>query len=132
MRVTKPGGRFSSPAPTSGFPLDIQHGAVDEHVKPTPMVRLRQAVFLRTRVNIHPVFGKHHLLAYPEVRKLFAATGKLKSFEAMSLKGYFGFAAFGRGYFRWIKRLVNLYATSLPSPLRASFLNPYMLVRITR
>ena len=132
LRVTRPGGQVLIACPNKRFPVDIQHGALDGVLEPTPSRRLREFVFRKTKLNFHPVLGENHLLSYGEVREMFAATGKLKTFEPLSLKGYFGFAAFNRGYFRVIKKLVDLYATGLPAPLRGSFLNPYMLVRITR
>jgi SAM-dependent methyltransferase len=132
MRVVRPGGQLLLACPNKRFPLDIQHGALDGVVEPTLSRRLRDRVFRKTRVNIHPIFGENHLLSYGEVRKMFSATGELKSFEPLSLKGYFGFAAFNRGSLKWIRKLVDLYAIGLPAPLRTTFLNPYMLVRITR
>ena len=132
LRVVRPGGQLLVACPNKRFPIDIQHGALDGVVKPTLSRRIRDKVFRKTKLNFHRTFGENHLLSYGEVRKMFAATGKLASFEPLSLKGYFGFAAFNRGHMKWIKKAVDLYATGLPAPLRASFLNPYMLVRITR
>jgi SAM-dependent methyltransferase len=132
LRVVRPGGQLLLACPNKRFPLDIQHGALDGVIKPTLGRRAREFVFRKTRVNVHPTFGENHLLSYGEVRRLFAATGKLKTFEPLSLKGYFGFAGFQRGALKWVKKGVDLYANNLPGPLRSSFLNPYMLVRITR
>jgi SAM-dependent methyltransferase len=132
MRVVRPGGQLLLACPNKRFPLDIQHGALDGVIEPTLSRRLREAVFRKTRVNVHPIFGEQHLLSYGEVREMFAATGKLKTFEPLSLQGYFGFAGFNRGVLKWVKKGVELYATNLPAALRSSFLNPYMLVRVTR
>ena len=132
LRTVRPGGQLLLACPNKRFPLDIQHGALDGVIKSTLSRRIRDRVYRKTRVNLHPTFGENHLLSYGEVRRMFAATGKLKSFEPLSLKGYFGFAGFNRGHLKWFKKLVDLYATGLPAPLRSTFLNPYMLVRITR
>jgi SAM-dependent methyltransferase len=132
LRVIRPGGQILLSCPNKRFPIDIQHGALDRDAKPTLMRRIRQFIYGKTGMNFHPVLGEYHLLSYGEVRKLAALTGRHTSFEPVPLKGYFGFGGFRQGYFRWIKDLVEFYVTWIPHSLRTSFLNPYLLVRLTK
>ena len=132
LRVVRRGGQVLLACPNKRFPVDIQHGALDGAMQPTLIRRAREYVWRKARLNFHATFGENHLLSYGEAKAMFAATGRMQSFEALSLKGYFGFAAFDRPGLRLIKAPVDFYVNHLPAALRASFLNPYMLARITR
>jgi hypothetical protein len=48
------------------------------------------------------------------------------------LKGYFGFGKFQRGLLRPFASLAKWYVNSLPEALRASPLNPYLLVEVRK
>lgn len=71
LRVTKPNGRILIACPNKAFPIDIQHGACDAAAPMTLVNRLRQYIFDKTRINIHPSWGEYHLLSYSETKKLF-------------------------------------------------------------
>lgn len=132
MRVTKPGGRILIACPNKSFPLDIQHGARDDLTPSSAGNRIRSYIFDRTGVNIHPTWGRYHLLSYAECRKLFQDTGKMSSFRPLSLRGYFGFGRFKAGFLKPFANLANIYVDNLPRRLRPTFFNPYMIVEITK
>lgn len=127
VRVTKPGGRIIIACPNKTFPIDIQHGPVDEA---GPKHRIRSMIFDRTGINLHKTWGAYHLLSYGEVRQLFCDQAGARSFEPLPLAGYFAFGRFQRGFLKPFGRFAEYYARRLPSPVRASFLNPYVLVEI--
>jgi len=125
-RVTKPGGRILIACPNKSFPIDIQHGVEAGHNG------IRSTIFIKTGINIHRTWGKHQLLSYGEMKKLFQLAGKPHSFQPLSLKGYFGFGRFKSGFLRPLTNLCAWYVNHLPRFLRGTFFNPYMLVQIRK
>lgn len=132
LRVTKPSGRILIACPNKSFPVDIQHGVHDALTPITLGNRLRNYIVERTGINIHPTWGKYHLLSYSECRRLFCGNSSRRSFKPLPLKGYFGFARFQSGFLKPFKILASIYVNNLPRLLRSSFLNPYMLVEIRK
>lgn len=132
LRVTRPGGRILIACPNKHFPIDIQHRPKDALSPDSLTSRLRASVYEWTGVNIHRTWGPYHLLSYAEVRQLFCGSGRASAFEAMPLRGYFGFSTFERGSLKPLLRLARFYIENLPGFLRTSFLNPYMLAQITK
>ncbi len=132
LRVTKPSGRILIACPNKSFPVDIQHGVRDALTLITLGNRLRNYIFKKTGINIHPTWGKYHLLSYSECRRLFCGNSSGRSFNPVSLKGYFGLTSFQSGFLRPFKILSAIYINNLPRLLRSSFLNPYMLVEIRK
>lgn len=127
LRVTRPGGSIVISCPNKSFPVDVQHGPYDAE---TPAGRLRMWIYERTLVNVHAVSGTNHLLSYGELEHLFAAGS---SFRALPLTGYFGFLSFRDSPIR--RALVapaKAYFAHLPSRLRRSGLNPYLLAEIVK
>lgn len=132
LRVTKSGGRILVACPNKSFPLDIQHGVRDDLTPNSAGNRMRSYIFDRTGVNIHPAWGRYHLLSYSECKKLFQNTGNLGSFRPLSLKGYFGFGKFKAGFLKPFANLANIYVNNLPQRLWPTFFNPYMIVEIIK
>lgn len=124
LRVTKPNGRILIACPNKSFPIDIQHGPGDSL---SPKRIIRNYIYKRFKINIHAIWGKSHLLNYPEMKRLFSGNG-VRYFEPLPLKNYFGFIGFKSIFIR----LATAYINNLPKFLRASFLNPYMLVLIRK
>ena len=89
-------------------------------------------LFNKTGVNLHPIWGRYHLLSYRETRKLFCQPHSECDFEPLPLNGYFGFGRFESGILKLIAWLATIYVQHLPRVLRTSFFNPYMLVQIRR
>jgi len=140
LRVTRPGGRILIACPNKSFPIDAQHGPRDYS---SPKRRVRDYIYQKTRLNIHPVWGKYHLPSYSEIKNYFIAKGKARSFEPLLLKGFFGFVSSGRGFFRLFTEYEHgilkiftetgkAYIEHLPKALRSTFLNPYILVQIKK
>src|SRR2546425_254536 len=129
IRVTKPGGRVIIACPNKAFPVDIQHGPSDAAGPGHP---IRSSLFERTGINLHKTWGTHHLLSYGEVKRLFCDGGRAQEFQPLSLAGYFGFGRFKRGFLRPFGVLAEIYVRHLPRRLRASFMNPYVLVQIRK
>jgi SAM-dependent methyltransferase len=132
LRVAKRGGRLIVACPNKHFPIDIQHGPRDDLTPDSLGVRVRGRLYDRTGINIHPTWGKHHLLSYSEARGLFCGGGRARRFEALPLKGYFGFSKFERPALKPLLALAQFYIDNLPGFLRTTFFNPYMLVEITK
>ncbi len=133
LRVTKPGGRILIACPNKSFPVDIQHGVRDALTPITLSNKVRNYIFERTGINIHPTWGKYHLLSYSECRRLFyRKEGSRPSFRPLPLNGYFGFTKFQNGFLKPLGIFATYYVNNLPRILRSSFLNPYMLVEITK
>lgn len=140
LRVTKPGGRILIACPNKSFLIDAQHGPTDAS---GPKRKLRSYIFQKTRLNIHPVWGKYHLPSYSEIKDYFVTRGGASNLESLSLQGYFGFSKSERGFVRLfteyeygILRLFTeagkAYINHLPKFLRPTFLNPYILVQIIK
>ena len=128
LRITKPNGRILISCPNKSNPIDVQHGPTDQV---SPNYKIRNLFYNKTKLNIHPTWGKYHLLSYAEMKKLFCNKNG-HSFEPLSLKGYFGFERYERGFNKPFLRLIEMYVNNLPENFRASFLNPYMLVQIRK
>lgn len=124
MRVTNPGGRIIIACPNKTFPIDVQHGPTDAL---SPKVPIRSMICGKTGLNVHKVWGTNHLLSYSETRRLFQPC---RSFRALPLKGYFGFGKFQKGLLKPFAAAAKWYVNSLPRALRASPLNPYLLVEV--
>lgn len=129
MRVTRPGGRIIIACPNKGFPVDIQHGPADDC---SPKSGLRSYIYSKTAMNVHPTWGRFHLLSYAETRRLFCPEGACGEFTALPLRGFFGFGRFRHGFLGYLGRAAELYVNNLPALLRPTFLNPYMLVEIRK
>jgi SAM-dependent methyltransferase len=132
LRVTKPGGRILIACPNKSFPIDIQHGVEDGRNRRILSVKIRNAFFKATGVNVHPTWGKFHLISYSECWDLFHCNVKGRAFRPLPLKGYFGFSRFERGFLKPFAALATAYVNHLPESVRATGLNPYMLVEITK
>jgi SAM-dependent methyltransferase len=132
LRVARPGGRLIIACPNKHFPIDIQHGPRDDLTPDSLGVRLRARLYDRTGFNVHPTWGRNHLLSYSEARRLFCDDGRAGRFEPLPLRGYFGFSKFDRPSLRPLLALAKLYIDNLPGFLRSTSLNPYMLVEITK
>ncbi|MCL4473126.1 MAG: methyltransferase domain-containing protein [Actinobacteria bacterium] len=132
LRVTRPGGRILVACPNKRFPVDPQHIVKDEYSGDGIGTRLRAAIGDRTGLNIHPVWGRYHLLSYAEVRQHFCDEGGARSFEPLPVKGYFGLTIFKKGILRPLAPLADLYINRMPAFIRKSFLNPYMLAEIRK
>jgi len=122
LRVIKSGGRILLSCPSKSFPIDIQHAPTSDCALRSLRTRLAE----RSRIHFHRTWGKYHLLSYDETRALFDAA---RGFTPLPLKGYFSYAGFQEGLF---KKLVQAYINNLPAFLRATALNPYVLVLIQR
>ncbi len=131
MRITRPGGRIIIACPNKTFPLDIQHGPTDELSVETWSTQVRNSIYRKTGINIHPIWGKNHLLSYAETKKLFSNSGA-SEFKPLSLKGYFAFSSLGSGFLSTFAKLATGYVNNLPPFLRPTSLNPYMLVQIKK
>ncbi len=127
VRITKPGGRIIIACPNKSFPLDIQHGPGDEAA---PAGALRSLLFNKTGINFHRTWGRYHLLSHAEVRRLFCDAAGARDLKALPLDGYFAFGRFKRGFLKPFGRLAELYVERLPTNLRATVLNPYVMVQI--
>lgn len=132
LRVAKPNGRIVIACPNKHFPVDIQHGPSDAMTTPGLSTKIRNGIFERTGINIHRVTGKYHLASYAEVRKLFCENGGAHRFEPLPLKNYFAFGRFQSGFLQPVSSVAQFYINNLPSFLRDTFLNPYMLALIEK
>ena len=126
LRVTKPDGRIIVACPNKTFPVDVQHGPTDAL---SPKAPIRSLIARKTGLTLHKTWGEHHLLSYSETRRLFRAGS---NFRSLPLRGYFGFGKFEYGWLKPFAALAKWYVNSLPETLRASPLNPYMLVEIRK
>ena len=129
LRVTKPGGRIIIACPNKTFPVDIQHGPTDAAGARNP---LRSLLFKWTGMNLHKTWGRYHLLSYRDVKRLFCEGAGARELQTLSLDGYFAFGRFKRGFLRPFGSLAELYVERLPPRLRATFLNPYVMVQIRK
>jgi SAM-dependent methyltransferase len=129
VRVTKPNGTIVIAAPNKLFPVDIQHGPTDALSRKAPV---RSFVCDKTGLNIHKTWGDYHLPSYAEVRQLFLTHAGARTWEPLPLKGYFGFGRFKHGFLRPFSYLAETYVEHFPKSLLGTFLNPYVLVKITK
>lgn len=122
-RVTRPGGRVLIACPNKRFPIDIQHGPNDA-LTHSP---LRTKLFERTGMNLHPTWGRYHLASYGDLRAWFGA----HRVRPLPLSGYFGFSALGRSrVLSTLGRAAQAYVENMPSRLRGTALNPYVLAEV--
>jgi len=126
VRVAKPGGRALLSCPNKSFPLDVHHGPGDAASSPG---RARALLSEKLGVNVHRTWGKYHLLAYPEVERLFLDAGAA-SVTALPLAGFFSFEGLGSGRLRLLAGAARWYLDHLPVALRATPLNPFVLVEV--
>ncbi|MFZ0394974.1 MAG: class I SAM-dependent methyltransferase [Terracidiphilus sp.] len=126
LRVTRPGGKIIIACPNKCFPIDIQHGTTDEF---SPRFAIRSRLFNKTGMNIHPTWGKYYLASYREVRQLFAG---VRQFTPLPLKGYFGFERFSRPPLRPLLGIAQGWIDHMPSFAASSWLNPYVMVMMTK
>lgn len=122
LRVTRPDGHVIIACPNKTFPVDLQHAP------PQNSGSLRSAVYRKTGIHVHPTWGRYHLVSYSEIRDLL----RPRRFEALPLRGYFGFAAFRRPALKPLLGLAQAYLNLMPGFLRATGLNPYMLVMVRK
>jgi SAM-dependent methyltransferase len=129
VRVTKLNGTIIIAAPNKSFPIDIQHGPTDAL---SPKAPIRTFICNKTGLNIHKTWGDYHLPSYEEVRSLFLSHAGATSWQPLPLKGYFGFGRFKRGFLKPFSSLAEAYVQHMPKVFLTTFLNPYVLVRITK
>lgn len=123
VRVTRPGGRVLVAAPNKSFPIDLQHGPND----PATYAPMRTRIFERFGVNVHPVHGAYHLVTYRDLR----TWARGRPVRPLPLAGYFGFSALDRpGVPAPVGPVAKAWVERMPSWLRASPFNPYVLAEI--
>ncbi|MBO0894480.1 MAG: class I SAM-dependent methyltransferase [Acidimicrobiales bacterium] len=123
VRVTRSGGRVLVAAPNKSFPIDLQHGPNDA----ATYAPLRTRIFERFGVNVHPVHGRYHLVTYRDLR----TWARGRPVRPLPLAGYFGFSALERpGVPTPVGTVAKAWVERMPSQLRASPLNPYVLAEI--
>lgn len=119
LRVAKPKGRILISCPNKSFPMDFQHGALDDQTPRNIINLTRQYVFNKTKVNIHKTWGKYHLLSYGEIGNLFN-----RRVEALPIKDFLGFSTISG---KLAKNLAKAYFSHLPRFLRKTCINPYVV-----
>lgn len=125
LRITVPNGRILIACPNKSFPIDIQHGCSKNS-------KIRYWVYRKTKLHFHPIWGKNHLLSYQEVKQLFCKNRANCAIQPLPLYRYFGFRKLRSSALKPLSTVVEAYLNHLPSFLRASFLNPYILVQIRK
>lgn len=132
VRVLKPGGRLLVSCPNKTFPVDIHHGPGDALTQPG---RLRREISTRAGLNVHRTWGSYHLMSLAEVRDLFLGAGASRV-TALPARGYFAFDGIAE---RLPKALagpgtsaIRAYVERLPSPLRGTPLDPFVLAEVSR
>lgn len=128
VRVTRPGGRILIACPNKGFPIDIQHGPGDRIESAGPF---RTFIHSRTGMNVHRTWGRYHLPSYRDVKALFRGGG-VRNFSPLPLEGYFEFGRFKKGFLRPFYKAAEFWVNNLPRPVRATFLNPYLMLEIRK
>jgi SAM-dependent methyltransferase len=126
VRVTRPGGRILIACPNKSFPLDLHHGPLDEASRPSPM---RRSVHRATGLNVHRTWGDYHLISFAEVRRLFCDEAGARSVRPVSARGYFAYGSLPEGP---VRKAAKASVEWLPSSLRASFVNPFVIAEIRR
>lgn len=126
MRVLKPSGRLVISCPNRTFPIDLQHGPADEA---SPQPPIRNWIYKKTSISIHRTWGPLFLVSYPEARNLFR---EMREFTPLPLREYFGFGRFKRGFLKPFTRLAEAWVNNMPTSLRESCLNPYLLVQMRK
>jgi SAM-dependent methyltransferase len=123
LRVVRPGGRILVSCPNKSFPVDLHHGPGDEV---SPPRGLRGAISRATGLNVHPTWGRYHLLSHREVRDLFAPAPA----SALPLSGYFSFDGLRSRGMRALAPVAKAYVEHLPNQMRATAMNPFVLAEI--
>jgi SAM-dependent methyltransferase len=119
-RVVGRGGRVLIACPNKAFPIDLHHGPTDDL---SPNRPVRSAVSQRTGVSIHPTWGRHALVSFGDVRRLFAP----HPVRPVPPRGYFGFGNVPG----WLRGAARAYVEHLPGPLRASAANPFVIAEVS-
>jgi len=118
-RALKPGGHIFVSSPNRWFPLDIFHGRAAGSHQPRPYC-----------------FRDPFLLSRADYSRLFAPAGCARA-EAQPVRGYWGFVR-SRGSLKgrllsWpVRLLFNFVSSPGLGALRASPLNPWLVVMITK
>ena len=126
VRVARSGGRVLLSCPNKSFPVDVHHGPGDAASSPGCARALLSG---RLGLNVHRTWGKYHLLSYPEVERLFLGAGAT-SVTALPLAGFFSFQGLRSGQLRSLVGVASWYLEHLPAALRATPLNPFVLVQV--
>lgn len=130
LRVTRPGGRILIACPNKAFPIDLQHGPGDAAGKVNPM---RAFIAERTGMNIHKTWGRYHLVSYAEVRRLFGGGREgTHQVKALPLRNYFEFKRVRQGVLKPLSGIAEFWVNNMPSAVRQSFLNPYVMAQIRK
>jgi len=124
LRVAKPEGRILISCPNKSFPLDFQHGALDDHMPRNTINLTRQYLFNKTKANLHQTWGKYHLLSYREIGKLFN-----RPVEALPIKDFLGFSTISG---KLARSLAKSYFNHLPGFLRKTWINPYVVALVRK
>lgn len=128
VRVVRPAGRILIACPNKSFPIDIHHGPGDALGRPG---RIRSAVSARTGLNLHKTWGAYHLPSRREIRRWFLGAGA-RGVRPLSAKGFFSFDGLRGRAPAPAASLAKSYVEHLPSPLRATALDPYLVLEVLR
>ena len=124
LRVAKPNGRILISCPNKSFPLDFQHGALDDYMPRNIINLIRDYLYDKTKANIHQTWGKYHLLSYREIGKLFN-----RPVEALPVKDFLGFSTISG---KLARSLAKSYFSHLPGFLRKTWINPYVVALVRK
>ncbi len=132
LRVTRQGGRILVTCPNKRFPVDPQHTVKDVHSPQNLTTQLRDAIYQRTHLNIHRIWGKYHLLSYSETRQLFCGPDSMNEFTPLPVRGYFALDMFKSGWLRPFGRLAGIWINNMPGRFLTTWVNPYMIAQIRK
>lgn len=119
-RVVRPGGHLLIGGPNRGFPLDFSHdldagaGAIERWVS-----RL-------ARVSVHRTWGDYFLWGYDDFDHYLA--GLDYKLTGLSIRDLLQFSRVPRAF----RSMARWYVNNLPSPLRATGLNPWVMALIEK
>lgn len=121
--VLKPGGVFIITSPNRNFPIDFQHDVYGW-----------LHFFRKYSIYVHSPFTRL-LESYYSLLRHLSSVGVFRA-EPLPLKDFFGFnvtklsprLALFRKFFEWYARALDV----MPKYLRYSFLNPYIVLKITK
>ena len=125
LRVTRVGGSVLVACPNKHFAIDVQHGPVMP-----PFLAIRERIFRKSRLHLHPIWGDNHLLSHGEMERLFVLAGARKV-TPLALNGYFSYTATASGGLKVVAPFIKYYVETLV-PVLPRCLNPYVLVRIDK
>lgn len=121
--MLKPGGIMIITSPNRNFPIDFQHNSYG----------LSKSL-ARFSIYVHSPFT-HFLESYYSIFRYMRRIGKFKA-EPMHLEGFFGFNVLKLSpQIAFFKNFFNAYIRCLdkmPTIIRTSFLNPYIVLKITK